>query len=51
MVAITLFIGPAQGGLEPDMSKWRSVPVFSMRMSMVSGSSTTPSESTQARPW
>jgi hypothetical protein len=44
---MTLFIGPAQGGLDPAKSKVSVSPVFSVTVSaIVSGSFTTPSEST-----
>jgi hypothetical protein len=46
VVAMTLFIGPRQGGLEPVMSKVRSSPFLVIFMRMVSGWSTTPSLST-----
>ena len=50
MVAITLFIGPRHGGDEPDMSKVSVSPRFVIRIAIRSGSSTTPSESTNASP-
>ena len=43
-----LFMGPAHGGLEWDRSNLSVVSRFSIRTSTVSGSFTTPSESTNA---
>ena len=45
---MTLFIGPTQGGLDPAKSKVSVSPAFSTARAMVSGRSTTPSESTKA---
>ena len=50
VVAMTLFMGPWQGGVEPDMSNVRPVPCLVIFMTMRNGSSTTPSESTIDQP-
>jgi hypothetical protein len=42
VVAITLFIGPLQGGLEPLRSKRGSLPSFVTSSRIHNGSSTTP---------
>ncbi len=53
---MTLFIGPWHGGDEPLMSNDSAArstslpPLLVIRMAMRSGSSTTPSESTNASP-
>jgi hypothetical protein len=50
VVAITLLSGPRHGPLDSEKSKWRSVPSFRNRRLILSGSGSTPSESTKASP-
>jgi hypothetical protein len=48
VVASTEFIGPRQGADEPAKSKSRLSPAFATVSAILSGSLTTPSESTKA---